>query len=182
MILLGIDGGLGSSGWAIISVSSRQEKFVALGLIETKSADKKLKINSNVDQIRRLSELYEQLSIVIKKYKPECLCVESYSPVMKNMKTVIMSAKAFGLIIGIALDLNIPVFQRTPRQIKLDFTGIKDASKKQIIAEVNFRFNPVDWPTKSISRNSHPADAVAAVFSCLAEKNSRLSLIRRRAK
>ena len=67
--ILGIDPGIGITGWSIIEhiVAGRSNKVIDYGVIRTKP-------NTRVDE--RLVILYNELDEIIKKYNPQIASIE----------------------------------------------------------------------------------------------------------
>ena len=120
--ILGIDPGTGIMGYGIIEKSGSSIKPIKYGCIRTKP---------NLNQPDRLSFIYDSLSDIIEKEKPDQVAIESLF-FFKNQKTVISVAEARGVSIICATKEKIPVFEYTPLQIKQALTGYGRAEKKQI--------------------------------------------------
>ena len=61
MRILGIDPGIGRTGWGVIEVQSSNLKVQSYGCIET---------DSKTDLGARLTEVYDQIEQLLKEYKP----------------------------------------------------------------------------------------------------------------
>jgi len=118
MIILSIDSGIERTGYAVF----KNKKYVSSALIKT-SKNKSTEI--------RLEEIYSQLKIVFKKYKPEILVVEQLF-FFKNQKTFIRVAQTQGVALLLAAQNKIKVEFLTPLQIKQTVTGYGQADKKSV--------------------------------------------------
>ena len=80
---------------------------------------------------RRLEIIYDELTALIEKHKPEAMSVEKvfYN---NNAKTVIDVSQARGVIMLAAQKCRVPVFEYTPLQVKQSVVGYGRAEKKQI--------------------------------------------------
>ena len=67
MKILGIDPGMAIVGYGMIEVDNNTMKLITSGSIQT---DKKL------DDSKRLLEIYNDLSQIVERYKPDCASVE----------------------------------------------------------------------------------------------------------
>lgn len=118
MIILSLDSGIERTGYAVF----KNKKYVSSALIKT-SKNKSTEI--------RLEEIYSQLKIVFKKYKPEILVVEQLF-FFKNQKTFIRVAQTQGVALLLAAQNKIKVEFLTPLQIKQTVTGYGQADKKSV--------------------------------------------------
>ena len=122
MKILGIDPGMAIVGYGIIEIENDKIELVTSGSIQT---DKKL------SDSKRLLEIYNDLTTVVNKYKPECASVEELF-FFKNQKTVIPVAEARGVILTVLEQCNIPTFSYTPMEVKQVLTGYGRAEKKEV--------------------------------------------------
>ncbi|GAB4219167.1 MAG: crossover junction endodeoxyribonuclease RuvC [Candidatus Microgenomates bacterium] len=118
MKILSIDCGIEKNGYAIYE----NKNYLTSGLIKT---DK----NKN-DQIR-LKDLYNKLSLIIKKNQPKIIVLEQLF-FFKNLKTAIRVSQAQGVIILLSAQKKLPVYYLTPLQVKQAITGYGKADKKSV--------------------------------------------------
>lgn len=90
---------------------------------------------------KRLVLIGEELVLIIKKFKPEALAIETLF-FTTNQKTAMRVAEVRGAIIYIASSNNLSVSEYTPLQIKIAVTGYGRADKKQVISMVS-RIAPI---------------------------------------
>lgn len=122
MKILGIDPGMAIVGYGLIEINKDEIKLITSGSIQT---DKKL------SDSKRLLEIQEDLSTIVKKYQPDCASVEELF-FFKNQKTVIPVAEARGVILTVLEKYNIPTFSYTPMEVKQVLTGYGRAEKKEV--------------------------------------------------
>ena len=67
MIILGIDPGIAIVGWGVIDYSGSKFRVLGYGSIQTPAG---------MDTEKRLVLIYDELSAIIKKFKPEHIAVE----------------------------------------------------------------------------------------------------------
>lgn len=122
MIILGIDPGYAIVGYGLLQYQNNHFSVLDFGAITT---DAGIKFN------RRLEIIYDELTTIIEKYKPDAMSVEKvfYN---SNAKTVIDVSQARGVIMLAAQKNKIPVFEYTPLQVKQSVVGYGRAEKKQI--------------------------------------------------
>ncbi|MDZ4221685.1 MAG: crossover junction endodeoxyribonuclease RuvC [Patescibacteria group bacterium] len=122
MIILGIDPGIADTGFGIVEANHGEYKALAHGSIVTKKTD---------TLTNRLQELFDELSALIKKHKPERVAVESLF-FAKNAKTALTVAHARGVILLAGRKAGCAVEEYTPLQVKQALTGYGAADKNQI--------------------------------------------------
>lgn len=162
MIILGIDPGIAIVGWGIIDYSGFGTKIkpIAFGAITTNSTEK---------TEDRILHVYEELTAIIAKYKPECAAVEELF-FNTNQKTGIIVAEARGVIILACRQAGLPINEYTPLQIKQAVVGYGRADKHQIIEMVTM-FLGLAKPPKP----DDTADALAAAICHAHSGTSRLA-------
>ncbi len=122
MIILGIDPGIGRTGWGTIECQISNVKCKMFGCIETKPND---------EISNRLYALYEEIINIIDEYKPEVLAIEDLF-FNTNAKTALIVGQARGVVILAAAQKNLPIAVYTPLQVKVALTGYGRADKNQI--------------------------------------------------
>jgi len=149
MILLAIDSGVEKTGFAVFSrvnLHTGDPRLIASGLIKT---DKKLPIQV------RLSKIFDELTNIIKKYKPTIVVLEQLF-FFRNQKTAIQVSQSQGIVLLLCAQFNIKVKYLTPLQIKQIITGYGQADKKSIQKMIKLSLGV----TISSSRDDE-ADAIA---------------------
>lgn len=150
MVILGIDPGIGRTGWGAIEKSSGNIKLIAYGCIATSGKGGKS---------RRLKLLFDGLTAVIKKFRPELAGVESLF-FNTNAKTALAVGEARGVAL-LALEKNKIRFREfTPLQIKQAVAGYGRATKIQVQKMVKALLG-ID----KIPRPDDAADALAAAIA-----------------
>lgn len=124
MRLLGIDPGIGITGWAILDVVGRENRLVAAGTVRTE-----IRGNPGV----RLKLLYEELLRLLETYAPDELAIEKLF-FSKNVTTAMSVSEARGVILLACASRGLPVGEYTPPQIKQAITGAGNAKKAQMNA------------------------------------------------
>lgn len=122
MKVLGIDPGTGRLGWAIVEREKGKESLVDCGCLETPA---------HTDLAVRLEIIFNQLNLIIKKFKPEAASIEDLF-FATNRKTAMSVAAARGVAL-LACQVNkLKINSYTPLQIKSSLTGYGAADKKQV--------------------------------------------------
>ena len=126
MRILGIDPGIAIVGWGVIDYVGGKFRPVAYGAIRTEA---------NTPTEDRLNSVYEDLTAVIERYKPDTLAIEELFW-NTNQKTGIIVAEARGVILLCATRHGLDINEYTPLQIKQAVVGYGRAEKKQVIMMV----------------------------------------------
>lgn len=122
MRILGIDPGIGRTGWGVIVSEKGKLRVQTCGCIETPAG---------MDVEKRLQFLYDQLFIIIKAEKPEQLAIEELF-FNTNVTTALIVGQARGVIMLAASQYNLSIGVYTPPQVKMAVTGYGRADKKQV--------------------------------------------------
>ena len=122
MKVLGIDPGLGNTGYGIISAMNNNFELIEYGVIKTSSKDK---------LANRLKIIFNEISQLITDHKPNIFSIEEifYS---KNVKSSLLLGHARGVAMAAASVNNILVYEYAARKIKQSLTGNGNAHKDQV--------------------------------------------------
>ncbi|MEY4869949.1 MAG: crossover junction endodeoxyribonuclease RuvC [Pseudomonadota bacterium] len=124
MIILGLDPGLGTTGWGVIAKDGNRLSHIDNGEIST---DAKLPLAN------RLVLLDEKLRAVIEHFRPEQAAVEEVF-VNKNAQSTLKLGQARGVVLLGAARSRIPVTEYAARLVKKSVVGTGKADKAQIAA------------------------------------------------
>ena len=149
MIILGIDPGTANTGYGIIS-NEKDLQYIGHGVIQTSPKD---------FAGERLRQISNQLSQVIKTYRPDVLAVEEIYFFI-NSKTAMPVSQAKGSILLTAAKKKIPVKEFSPLTIKLITTGNGRAKKKEVQIAVQKILQ-----LEKIPKPDHAADALAVAIT-----------------
>ena len=127
MIILGLDPGLGTTGWGLIRADGNRLAHLANGQIKTDAA---------AALPRRLSTLADQLEALIRDQSPEAAAVEEVF-VNKNPQSTLKLGQARGVVIMTAARTGLDVGEYAPRLVKKAVVGNGNAEKAQVHAMVS---------------------------------------------
>ena len=113
--------------------------------------------------------VYEELTAIIAKYKPECAAIEELF-FNTNQKTGIIVAEARGVLLLACRQAGLPIYEYTPLQIKQAVVGYGRADKHQIIEMVTMLLGLAKPP-----KPDDTADALAAAICHAHSGTSRLA-------
>ncbi len=122
MVILGIDPGIGRTGWAIIESKKGKLKAQSYDCLETEP---------NSEITKRLLKISLHIESLIKHFKPDVMAIEELF-FNTNSKTAFIVGQARGVILLSAGKNNLPVAIYTPLQVKMALTGYGRADKNQI--------------------------------------------------
>jgi crossover junction endodeoxyribonuclease RuvC len=126
LIILGLDPGLGTTGWGIIRAQGNRLSHIANGQLKT-SASEPLP--------RRLSHLASQLEAILADHQPDAAAVEEVF-VNKNPQSTLKLGQARGVILMIAARSGLEVGEYAARLVKKAVVGTGGAEKAQVHAMV----------------------------------------------
>lgn len=152
MRVLGIDPGIGILGFGVIEGDRRRPQLVDAGVIRTQVRS---------PDAERLLAIYEGLQEVIGSTRPAALAVEKLF-FARNVTTAMSVSQARGIVLLVAQQHNMPIFEYTPLQIKMALTGYGRADKKQIQEMVRILLGLAKPP-----KPDDCADALAAALTHL---------------
>jgi crossover junction endodeoxyribonuclease RuvC len=150
MRIIGLDPGIGRTGWGIIEVQSSKFNVQSYGCIETPP-------NSQLEN--RLIELYEKLTAILNEEQLDAFAIEELF-FNTNAKTAMIVGQARGVALLAAAQYNLPVAVYTPLQVKIAVTGYGRAEKKQVGQMVKTLLH-----LDSIPKPDDTADALAIALT-----------------
>ena len=123
-IILGIDPGTNIMGYGVIQCKNNKLTLITMGV---------LKFTRQGDALFRLKDIFEGVTSIIEAYCPDNVSIEA--PFFgKNVQSMLKLGRAQGVAIAAAMFKNIPVFEYSPRKVKMAITGKGSASKEQVAA------------------------------------------------
>jgi crossover junction endodeoxyribonuclease RuvC len=120
--ILGLDPGLGTTGWGLIQADGNRLTHVANGQIKTATS---------APLPRRLSALADQLEALITDYAPAGAAVEEVF-VNKNPQSTLKLGQARGVVLMCAARAGMDVGEYSPALVKKAVVGTGGADKAQV--------------------------------------------------
>lgn len=148
MFVLGIDPGLSVTGYGLIE-DSHPPRAVQAGVIRT---DKDLAMP------RRLAELRAGLANVVSDTRPDVIALETVFT-NRNLQTAMSVGRASGVVLLVAAEADLNVYEYAPTAIKSAVTGDGSAKKHQVQEMVARLLR--------LSETPKPADAADALAIAL---------------
>ncbi len=127
MILLGLDPGLGTTGWGLIAADGNRLTHIGNGQIKTDSA---------LPLATRLMALDMALTDLILEHRPDGAAVEEVF-VNVNPQSTLKLGQARGVILLNAARSGMEVGEYAARLVKKSVVGVGNASKDQVHAMVS---------------------------------------------
>ncbi len=149
MRIIGIDPGLARVGYGIIDEIEGKKAMLDCGIIETQSTQKEEK---------RLLEISNDLSSIIRKWSPQSAAVEKFF--FYRSSTTISVVQARGVIMMTLGKHNLSIQEFPPMQIKLAVTGYGHSDKDEVLKSVMHEFNLTSPP-----KPDDAADALAIALT-----------------
>jgi crossover junction endodeoxyribonuclease RuvC len=124
MLILGLDPGLGTTGWGVVAAQGNRLTHVANGQISTDAAR---------PLAERLVTLDSALAGIIDRYRPEAAAVEEVF-VNANPQSTLKLGQARGVCLLAAARAGLPVSEYAARLVKKAVVGTGRAEKPQVQA------------------------------------------------
>jgi len=159
LIILGIDPGVATVGFGIISETGGEPKPHRYGVITT-PAGMRLAL--------RLTQIHADVSELITTFKPDAIAVEELF-FNTNLKTAIAVAHGRAAVILAGEEHGVPMFEYTPLQIKKAVAGYGHATKKQVMEMVRRLLSMEEAPK--------PDDAADALAIAICHARTAKSLL-----
>ena len=125
-MILGLDPGLGTTGWGLIRAEGNRLSHLANGQLKTDAAEL---------LPRRLSHLATQLEAIFADHQPQAAAVEEVF-VNKNPQSTLKLGQARGVILMVAARSGLDVGEYAARLVKKAVVGVGNAEKAQVHAMV----------------------------------------------
>lgn len=170
-LVLGIDPGFASVGYALIDLLPEGEVLVRVGVLTTKKSLAKHAVYASDDNFNRSREIYRGLAdLVNARERVMTICVESMS-FPRNASAAAKVAMSWGILASFSESLSIPLVQISPQEVKKHVCNDRKASKKEVFDAVCLRykdFKPMCEAMKiPAGQLEHPTDALATVIAAL---------------
>ena len=126
MILIGLDPGLGTTGWGVIAAEGNRLSHIANGQVRTDCAS---------SLPARLAALHDALELLFETHAPQAAAVEEVF-VNANPQSTLKLGQARGVVLLAAARHGLAVGEYAPRLVKKSVVGTGAAEKAQVHAMV----------------------------------------------
>ena len=145
-IILGIDPGTTVMGYGLIKVVNNEMEFLLLNELDLKKYK---------DHYLKLKLIFNRTLELIENYHPDELALEA--PFFgKNVQSMLKLGRAQGVAMAAGLIRETPIFEYSPKKIKMSITGNGNATKEQVAKMLQNIFN-----FKKIPKNLDSTDGLA---------------------
>lgn len=177
-VVLGLDPGFASFGWAAVQMRGDLLLVLALGAIRTAPATKKRRVRATDDNLERAREIAGELAKLCVRFEPIAFAAEAMS-FPRSSSVAAKMAMAWGIVVDRAESSGLPIVQSTPQELKRVVCDRRDASKDDVAAAVRSAFGPeqIDAALAGIpaGQHEHPIDALAAVLASMQSEPIRMA-------
>jgi len=148
--IVGLDPGLGTTGYGVVTVVRGTEQLVDGGCIRPPRAG---------PLERRLAVLLQDVGDVLDEHRPVGVAIEGLYVHHRHVRTAVTMAHARGVILVAAGQREIPVYSYPATRIKQSLTGSGRASKAQMQRMIQSRLHLAALPA-----SADMADALAVAL------------------
>lgn len=146
MVILGIDPGVATVGFGLVSCVGTRMKALEYGVITTPA-------HTLLED--RLCSVYDDMCSIISRHRPDCVSIEELF-FNRNITTAIDVAQARGVLLLACRKAGLDVYEYTPLQVKSSLVGYGRAEKQQVQYMVRLLLNLTETP-----KPDDAADALA---------------------
>lgn len=150
MKILGIDPGIGRTGWGVIEQQGNKVTAIAYDCFQTPAT---------LETPARLSAIFSHLTTLIDRYHPDGMGIEDLF-FNTNTKTAMVVGQARGVVLLAAAQKGLQIGIYTPLQVKIAVTGYGRAEKGQVGQMVKVLLG-----LPSIPKPDDTADALAIALT-----------------
>lgn len=136
-VILGIDPGLNTTGYGVISGTGGVPRLLEAGVVRTPA-------RASVEV--RLAELHAGVTEVIQAHRPERLAIEQLFSHYERVRTAILMGHARGVICLAAAQAGLSVTSYEPTRVKKTLTGNGRAAKSQMQQAVRLQLRLSQLP------------------------------------
>lgn len=134
--ILGIDPGTHVMGYGLIEVVNQKPRILQVGVIKT---------SGFTDHYQKLRHIFDRSNSLLNELQPDELAIESpfYG---KDIQAMLKLGRAQGIVMGLALSKEIPIFEYAPLKVKQSITGMGRAAKEQVAFFLKNMFSLTELP------------------------------------
>ncbi len=153
MKVIAIDPGYERMGVAVIEKIKGKETLLFSECFKT---------STKIPHEERLKLIGEEIENLIKKYKPECMTIETLF-FKNNQKTAMKVSEARGVMLFVASVAGLEVKEFSPMAIKIAVTGYGNSDKEQVVFMVKKLIEIPQHSSGQVNKNKYDDeyDAIA---------------------
>jgi crossover junction endodeoxyribonuclease RuvC len=119
--VLGLDPGSRITGYGVVETGTGNPRYIASGAIRA----------GDGDFTRRLQDIYQGVAALVLEHRPDEIAIERVF-VSRNPDSALKLGQARGAAISATFGANAPLFEYSPREVKLGLVGTGAADKVQV--------------------------------------------------
>lgn len=146
---MGIDPGYAITGYGLLDYTNGKLRILDFGVVSTKAG---------TPFEKRMLAIFDGLTQSIEQYRPVSIAIEELF-FNRNTTTAIGTAQARGVAVLCGARAGVPVYEYTPRQVKLAVAGYGLAEKRQVQQMVRIILGLTEIP-----KPDDAADALAVAI------------------
>jgi len=125
-------------GYGLIKVQGKDIELINMGVLHLS------KLKSHELKLKRI---FERTLQIVEEYKPDEFAVEApfYG---KNVQSMLKLGRAQGVAMSAALYRDVPIFEYSPKKIKMAITGNGNSSKEQVASMLKSLLNIKELPNE----------------------------------
>ena len=150
MIILGVDPGITSIGYAVLNTAP-SFRVLASGLITVSASELP----------QKLVDLHKNLQKLLRQFSPDSLSLEKIF-FSKNTKTALAVSEARGVILLTTALAGVEIYEYTPLEVKKTVTGDGNADKAQMKKMIHLILKE----TVSLRAGDDVFDAIGLALTC----------------
>jgi crossover junction endodeoxyribonuclease RuvC len=158
MIILGIDPGLASTGFGVISCDQTTPSLLKCGYIKTSPREH----ISN-----RLFQIHSDINHLIHTVQPDLIAIENIFSLVRYPKAGILLGGVLGIIYLSVSQNNVSMIEITPKEVKNSLVGHGGADKYQVKEAIKKLLKITNI------KSFHASDALAIALTAFYRKISR---------
>lgn len=151
MVILGIDPGSITAGYAFIKMEGRSLKVLEYGVIKCKPKD---------ELPKRIKHLCESLRSLIQVHQPKVFSMEGVF-FAKNARSALVLGQARGALMATCMESDMHYKEYSPKEVKQYAVGRGSASKEQVAWMIMQHFQ-----LKQMPEPLDASDALAIAWAC----------------
>lgn len=181
VFVLGVDPGLRNCGLAVVQLLPRpaRPRLCVLRHILQKA------LPPPTDKARRTRALYRSLRELADHFAVKVVCVEAFSAPRSSSASA-KYALAFGAVVCVAEELEVPLLEVQPKELKRVVTGRESASKAEVQEALRTYFGASEVAATGVDKGSrqggvapsnqdHVWDAAGAIVASLPDNTIRMA-------
>lgn len=137
MHLIGLDPGFASIGYAILKlpplrVTGTKPFVVSFGVMNTEKSEKKQKVLSVEDNVRRAIEIARFFRALLASAPNTLAFAAEAMSFPRSASPAAKMAMCWGALASLSDATNTPILQASPQHVKREVTGYKTATKEEV--------------------------------------------------